>query len=139
MESTHNDRDHRQRRTKAKLAQVERTLKKLRGRVAMLEAHRAKLHADLESMTFAGSRARLRCTGVEPVHDAYWGEHLALARRATGSPIRRGAPEGRRTRSGRWNASAACPERRSWRNPSESCRHGLDLGAQDLTDSASNW
>ena len=49
MESTDNDRDHRQRRTRAELAQVDRTLKKLRAEVSTLEAHRAKLHADLEA------------------------------------------------------------------------------------------
>jgi hypothetical protein len=49
MDSTHDDRDHRQRRTSAELTEVDRTLKKLRAEVATLEAHRAKLHADLEA------------------------------------------------------------------------------------------
>jgi len=49
IESTDNDRDHRQRRTRAELAQVDRTLKKLRAEVSTLEARRAKLHADLET------------------------------------------------------------------------------------------
>ena len=49
MDSTHNDRDHRQRRTRAELARVDRTLKKLRAEVATLEEHRAKLRADLET------------------------------------------------------------------------------------------
>jgi hypothetical protein len=48
MTSTHNDRDHRQRRAKAELARVDRDLKKLRSEVKALEEHRAKLLADLE-------------------------------------------------------------------------------------------
>lgn len=49
LDSTHNDRDHRQRRTKAELSRLDRTLKKLRAEVATLEEHRAKLRADLEA------------------------------------------------------------------------------------------
>jgi murein DD-endopeptidase MepM/ murein hydrolase activator NlpD len=47
MDSTYNDRDHRQRRAKAELAQVDRDLKKLRAEVVALEEHRTKLVADL--------------------------------------------------------------------------------------------
>jgi predicted nuclease with TOPRIM domain len=49
MGSTYNDRDHRQRRTKAELARVDRDLKKLRAEIAALEEHRSKLLGDLES------------------------------------------------------------------------------------------
>jgi predicted RNase H-like nuclease (RuvC/YqgF family) len=49
MKSTHNDRDHRQRRARAELARVDRDLKKLRFEVTALEEHRAKLLADLEA------------------------------------------------------------------------------------------
>lgn len=49
MSSTHNDRDHRQRRAKAELARVDRELKKLRSEVTALEQQRAKLLADLEA------------------------------------------------------------------------------------------
>jgi hypothetical protein len=49
MDSTFNDRDHRQRRARADLARVDRDLKKLRAEVAALEEHRAKLLADLEA------------------------------------------------------------------------------------------
>ena len=49
MDSTFNDRDHRQRRAKAELARVDRDLKKLRAEVAALEEHRAKLLADQEA------------------------------------------------------------------------------------------
>ncbi len=49
MDSTHNDQDHRQRRTGAELARVDRNLKKLRAEVTALEEHRAKLRADLEA------------------------------------------------------------------------------------------
>jgi hypothetical protein len=47
MDSTYNDRDHRQRRAKAELAQVDRDLKKLRAEVVALEEYRTKLVADL--------------------------------------------------------------------------------------------
>jgi predicted nuclease with TOPRIM domain len=49
MDSTYNDRDHRQRRARAELARVDRDLKKLRAEAAALEEHRAKLLADLEA------------------------------------------------------------------------------------------
>ena len=49
MESTYNDRDHRQRHTKAVLARVDRELKKLRAEVAALEAYRSQLLADLQA------------------------------------------------------------------------------------------
>jgi predicted RNase H-like nuclease (RuvC/YqgF family) len=49
MSSTHNDRDHRQRRARAELARVDRDLKKLRSEVTALEQQRAKLLADLEA------------------------------------------------------------------------------------------
>jgi hypothetical protein len=48
MESTYNDRDHRQRRAKAGLARVDRELKQLRAEVDALEEQRAKLLADLQ-------------------------------------------------------------------------------------------
>ncbi len=48
MESTYNDRDHRQRRAKAELARVDRELKHLRAEVAALEEQRAMLLADLQ-------------------------------------------------------------------------------------------
>ena len=48
METTHNDRDHRQRRARAELARVDRDLKKLRAHLVALEVHRAKLLADLK-------------------------------------------------------------------------------------------
>lgn len=48
MESTYNDRDHRQRRARAQLARVDRELKQLRAEVAALEEQRAKLRADLQ-------------------------------------------------------------------------------------------
>lgn len=47
MDSTYNDRDHRQRRARAELARVDRDLKKLRAEVVALEEHRTKLVADL--------------------------------------------------------------------------------------------
>lgn len=49
MDSTYNDRDHRQRRARAELARVDSDLKKLRAEVAALEEYRAKLRADLEA------------------------------------------------------------------------------------------
>ena len=49
MDSTYNDRGHRQRRARAELARVDRDLKKLRSEVTALEEHRAKLLADLEA------------------------------------------------------------------------------------------
>ena len=49
MDSTYNDRDHRQRRARAELARVDRDLKKLRAEVTALEEHRSKLLADLEA------------------------------------------------------------------------------------------
>lgn len=49
MDSTYNDRDHRQRRARAGLARVDSDLKKLRAEVAALEEHRAKLLADIEA------------------------------------------------------------------------------------------
>ena len=49
MDSTYNDRDHRQRRARAELARVDRDLKELRGQLAALEDHRTKLLADLEA------------------------------------------------------------------------------------------
>lgn len=48
METTFNDRDHRQRRAKAELARVERDLKRLRAQVAALEEEHAKLLADIK-------------------------------------------------------------------------------------------
>ena len=47
MESSYNDRDHRQRRAKAELARIDRELKHLRAEVAALEEQRATLLADL--------------------------------------------------------------------------------------------
>ncbi|MGA3220237.1 MAG: hypothetical protein ABSE77_14355 [Acidimicrobiales bacterium] len=47
MDSTYNDRDHRQRRARAELARVDRDLKKLRAEIVALEEHRTKLVADL--------------------------------------------------------------------------------------------
>jgi hypothetical protein len=47
MDSTYNDREHRQRRARAELAQVDRDLKKLRAEVVALAEHRTKLIADL--------------------------------------------------------------------------------------------
>jgi len=49
MESTYNDRDHRQRHAKAELARVDRELKILRTEVAALEAYRSKLLAALQA------------------------------------------------------------------------------------------
>ncbi|MCA1709001.1 MAG: hypothetical protein LC808_39290, partial [Actinobacteria bacterium] len=49
MDSTYNDRDHRQRRARAELARVDRDLKKLGAEVAALEEHRAKLLAEIEA------------------------------------------------------------------------------------------
>ena len=49
MDSTHNDPDHRQRRTRAEVARVDRDLKKLRAEVTALEEYRAKLLADPEA------------------------------------------------------------------------------------------
>ena len=49
MDSTYNNRDHRQRRGRAELARVDRDLKKLRAEVAALEEHRAKLLGDLQA------------------------------------------------------------------------------------------
>lgn len=48
MESTYNDRVHRERRAKAELARVDRELKRLRAEVAALEEQRARLLAGLE-------------------------------------------------------------------------------------------
>ena len=48
MESTFNDRDHRQRRAKAELARVDRELKHLRAEVAAMEEQRARLLDDLQ-------------------------------------------------------------------------------------------
>lgn len=48
MESTYNDRDHRQRRAKAELGRVDLELKHLQAEVAALEEQRAKLLADLQ-------------------------------------------------------------------------------------------
>lgn len=47
METTLNDRDHRQRRAKVELARVERDLKGLRAQVAALEEERAQLLAQV--------------------------------------------------------------------------------------------
>lgn len=49
MDTTFNDRDHRQRRARAELARVDRDLKKRRAEIAALEEHRTKLLADLEA------------------------------------------------------------------------------------------
>jgi hypothetical protein len=49
MKSTHNDRDHRQRRVRAELARVDRDLKKLRSEVRTLEEQRARLIADVKT------------------------------------------------------------------------------------------
>jgi predicted RNase H-like nuclease (RuvC/YqgF family) len=49
MKTTHDDRDHRQRRARADLARVDRDLKKLRSEVTALEQQRAQLLADLEA------------------------------------------------------------------------------------------
>lgn len=49
MDSTYNDRDHRQRSARAEVARVDRDLKKLRTEVAALEEHRAKLLAELDA------------------------------------------------------------------------------------------
>jgi len=49
MDSTYSDRDHRQRRTRAELARVDRDLKKLRAEVTALEEHRSTLLADLNA------------------------------------------------------------------------------------------
>jgi hypothetical protein len=49
MKSTHNDRDHRQRRAKFELARVDLELKKLRAEVAVLEEHREELLAALQA------------------------------------------------------------------------------------------
>jgi predicted RNase H-like nuclease (RuvC/YqgF family) len=49
MKTTHNDRDHRQRRARADLARVDRDLKKLRSEVTALEQQRAQLLAELEA------------------------------------------------------------------------------------------
>ncbi len=49
MDSTYQDRDHRQRRARAEVARVDRELKRLRAEVSALEEHRAKLLADLEA------------------------------------------------------------------------------------------
>jgi hypothetical protein len=48
MESTFNDRDHRQRRSKAELGRVDRELKHLRAELVALEERRATLLADLQ-------------------------------------------------------------------------------------------
>jgi hypothetical protein len=48
MESTHDDRVHRERRAKAEMARVDRQLKRLRAEVAALEEQRARLLAGLE-------------------------------------------------------------------------------------------
>ena len=47
MDSTYQDRDHRQRRARAEVARVDRDLKKLRAEIAALEERRAKLLDDL--------------------------------------------------------------------------------------------
>jgi hypothetical protein len=47
LDSTLNDRQHRQRRAKAELARVDNELKQLRGQLAALQARRAELLADL--------------------------------------------------------------------------------------------
>ena len=47
MDSTYNDRQHRQRRAKAELTRVNKELKQLRTQVAALEERRAQLLADL--------------------------------------------------------------------------------------------
>jgi hypothetical protein len=47
MNSTYNDRQHRQRRAKAELTRVNKELKQLRTQMAALEEHRAQLLADL--------------------------------------------------------------------------------------------
>jgi hypothetical protein len=49
MSSTHNDRDHRQRRARAELARLDRDLKKLRSEVTALEEQRARLLQDLQA------------------------------------------------------------------------------------------
>lgn len=49
MQSTYNDRDHRQRRSKADLARIDRELKHLRAEVAALEEQRARLLDDLQN------------------------------------------------------------------------------------------
>ena len=49
METTYNDRVHRERRAKAELARVDRELKRLRAEVAALEEQRARLLAGLEA------------------------------------------------------------------------------------------
>lgn len=49
IESTYNDRDHRQKRAKTEVARVDRELKKLRTEVAVLEDSRAKLLSDLQA------------------------------------------------------------------------------------------
>ncbi|MGH9225235.1 MAG: hypothetical protein ACRD2W_15965 [Acidimicrobiales bacterium] len=49
MQSTYNDRDHRQRRAKAELARIDRELKHLRAGVAALEEQRARLLNDLQN------------------------------------------------------------------------------------------
>lgn len=49
LNSTYNDREHRQRRARAELAGIDRDLKKLRAEVAELEEHRARLLADIEA------------------------------------------------------------------------------------------
>lgn len=48
MESTYNDRVHRERRAKTELARVDRELKRLRAEVAALAEQRARLLAGLE-------------------------------------------------------------------------------------------
>lgn len=47
MATTYNDREHRQKRAKAELAQVSRDLKQLRARVGALEEQQATLLAEL--------------------------------------------------------------------------------------------
>lgn len=48
MDSTYNDRHHRQRQAKAELARIDRELKQLRAQVDALEEHRAKVLAHLQ-------------------------------------------------------------------------------------------
>jgi predicted RNase H-like nuclease (RuvC/YqgF family) len=47
MNSTYNDKHHREKRARAELARVDRELRQLRAQVAMLEEQRAKLVAEL--------------------------------------------------------------------------------------------
>jgi hypothetical protein len=49
VETTYNDRAHRQRRARTELARVNRELKKVRAEVAVLEERREKLLTDLQA------------------------------------------------------------------------------------------